>query len=630
MLNGYKIIGLCTCRVHEEECYRYVTEFNNHIVKKGHRLFVYATCSDLYWDSVSEQGGTAVFKLIDFDILDALIIQEERIRNKEVVRELIQKANDHRIPVITIGESIGGSVEITFDYAAGIEKVVRHVIDEHHVTDLHFISGHKGNPFSVVREAAFERVLKERGLPFRQDMISYGDFWSVPTQAAVEKLIQEERLPEAIICANDSMALTVCTVLKNNGYSIPEDVIVTGFDGLEETRFCSPQITTCFCSHADIAEIVADVLEKSFDHQSIEKKYHVAPRLMVAESCGCGNHININVSEHLINVNNRLYGLQEGNRILTEAASKAQTCERIEQVARNYDLDIVNGMCCMINQSCIDETINPLSVGNEPFTKTMCKIIDLGEERNFVPEDFPLEKMVPNIEASLYREMPLIFVALNFLHIPLGYVCFRFWDFSFADYNRINFIVNSLNNAVGGFRNMQYQNFLKRQIEEMYQSDTLTGLYNRNRFMREYEHLMEEFTREERRVSVMLADLDNLKFINDNFGHGEGDIAIHTVAQALKNACPEKAICGRFGGDELIAVCSGIVDPGEIDRRMEDFLKSYNESAGKPYTVAASLGVYVAEPTENMKFEELLKKTDTLMYMNKAKRKQALHLEQDQ
>lgn len=176
---------------------------------------------------------------------------------------------------------------------------------------------------------------------------------------------------------------------------------------------------------------------------------------------------------------------------------------------------------------------------------------------------------------------------------------------------------------------MQYQNFLKRQIEEMYQSDTLTGLYNRNRFMREYENLMEEFEQEKRKVSVILADLDNLKYINDHFGHGEGDIAIHTVAQALKNACPESAICGRFGGDELIAVCSGIVDPGEIDRRMEDFLKSYNESAGKPYTVAASLGVYVAEPTEDMKFEELLKKTDTLMYMNKAMRKQALHLEQD-
>lgn len=629
MLGGHKIIGLCTCRVHEEESYKYVTEFNRYFTQKGYRLFVYATCADLYWNSVSEQGESAVYKLIDFNILDALVIQEERIRNKEIVYELIEKANKHNVPVITIGEGFEGSIAVSFDYEAGIEKVVRHVIEEHNITDLHFISGHKGNPFSLSREAAFERVLREKGLRFHQDMISYGDFWSLPTQMAVEKLIQEKRLPGAIVCANDTMAMTVCAVLKNHGYSIPEDVVVTGFDGLEETRFCSPQITTCFCNHVDIAKTVAEVLDQCFHGRPAEQKYRVTPELMIAETCGCGQHTKVDAAEHMININNRLYGLQEGNRILTEAASKAQMCERIEQVAQNYDLDIVNGMCCLINQSSIDETINPLSVSKEPFTRTMRKIIDLGETRNFVPEDFPLDKIVPNMEASLYREMPLIFVALNFLHIPLGYVCFRFWDFSFDDYNRINFIVNSLNNAVGGFRNMQYQNFLKKQIEEMYQSDALTGLYNRNRFMKEYDHLISTLTGKEKKVSVMLADLDNLKYINDNYGHGEGDIAIHTAAQALKNACPKEAICARFGGDEMIAVCAGMVDPMEIDRKMEEYLDRYNENVGKPYTVAASLGVFVAELTEDMTFEELLKKTDSLMYMNKTKRKQSLHIKSD-
>lgn len=626
MLGGYKIIGLCTCRVHEEESYRYVKEFNRQFTKKGYRLFVYATCADLYWNSISEKGEAAVYKLIDFDILDALIIQEERIRNKEIVFNLIEQANKHNVPVITIGENMEGSIAIAFDYQAGIEEVVRHVIEEHGITDLHFISGHKGNPFSVAREAAFERVLKEKNLEFRQDMISYGDFWSMPTQMAVEKLIQENRLPEAIICANDTMAMTVCSVLKSHGYSIPEDVVVTGFDGLEETRYCSPQITTCFCNHVDIAKMVADVLEKCFHKEPVEKYYLVVPELMIAETCGCGKHIEIDVAEHMININNRLYGLQEGNRLLIEAASKAQTCESIEQVVQNYDLDIVNSMCCLINQSSMDETINPLTESEETFTRTMYKIIDLGETRNFVPEDFPLEKIVPNIENSLFREMPLIFVALNFLHISLGYVCFRFWDFSFDDYNRINFIVNSLNNAIGGFRNMQYQNFLKKQIEEMYQLDALTGLYNRNRFMREYTRILNETEGKEKRISVMLADLDGLKYINDNFGHGEGDIAIHTVAQALQNACPKRAICARFGGDELIAVCTGMVDPGEIDRKMEEFLSQYNRNAGKPYKVAASLGVYVTESTEDTNFEELLRKTDSLMYMNKTKRKQSLHL----
>lgn len=629
MIDGHKIIGLCTCRVHDEECYRFITAINGYLVDRGYRLFVYATCADLFWDSVSEQGEISVFKLINYNVVDALVINEEKIRNKEVVGQLVKKAHAHGVPAITIGNSIEGSIDVGFDYAAGIEKVIRHVIDEHRITKVHFMSGFKGNPFSLEREGVFQRVLAEKGIPFSEDMISHGDFWSVPTQKATEKIIKSGELPQAIICANDTMAMNVCIVLKKHGYRIPEDVVVTGFDGIEDARLCTPQITTCHCNYADIAKKIAEVLEEYFTGKVLEKRYEVVPRLMIAESCGCGKHININVLEHLANLNDRFYGVQEGNRVLTETASKAQTCESIEQVARNYDLDIVNHMCCMINQTCVDESVNPLSTGEEVFTKTMCKIIDLNEERSFTPEDFPFDKIVPNIEKLLAGEMPLIFLALNFLHIPLGYVCFHFKEFDVADYNRITPIVNSLDNAVGGFRNMQYQNFLKKQIEEMYQLDALTGLYNRNRFMREYDHLIEEFEQEERRVSVMLADLDSLKYINDNFGHGEGDIAIHTVAQALKNACPERAVCARFGGDELIAVCTGMVDPGEIDRKMEEFLSRYNQNAGKPYTVAASLGVYVAEPTEDMTFEELLRKTDSLMYMNKAKRKQRLDLNQN-
>ena len=151
----------------------------------------------------------------------------------------------------------------------------------------------------------------------------------------------------------------------------------------------------------------------------------------------------------------------------------------------------------------------------------------------------------------------------------------------------------------------------------MYKSDALTGLYNRNGFIKEYDKIIEECTDG---LTVILADLDDLKYINDTYGHGEGDVAIRAVALALKACCPEEAVCARFGGDEMIAVINGEYS-GDIKGDIDRYLESYTASSGKPYKVSASVGIYKARPEETGDFKEILKKSDKLMYMDKAKKK---------
>ena len=115
---------------------------------------------------------------------------------------------------------------------------------------------------------------------------------------------------------------------------------------------------------------------------------------------------------------------------------------------------------------------------------------------------------------------------------------------------------------------MRYQHYLAKQIEEMYRQDILTGLYNRNGLMAAYQEMVSDHGQEKisEGITIVLADLDGLKKINDNYGHGEGDHAIHTVAQALKNACPKNAVCARFGGDEMLAIFDEEYDPDLIKK----------------------------------------------------------------
>ena len=154
----------------------------------------------------------------------------------------------------------------------------------------------------------------------------------------------------------------------------------------------------------------------------------------------------------------------------------------------------------------------------------------------------------------------------------------------------------------------------------MYRIDTLTGLRNRRGFEIEYQEMLNGKGREEI-LTIMLVDLDGLKYINDNYGHKEGDFAIYTVAQGMKKVCPEGSIFTRFGGDEMLAVCKGKYDIADLKEAFYNYFDDFNAKSNKKYDVLASMGIYHTGEEDDLSFESIIEKTDVLMYMEKNKRK---------
>ena len=83
---------------------------------------------------------------------------------KEYIGKIIQNARNFNIPVIIIGERYEGCINIKFDQEQGFEAMVRHMIETHHMTNLHFMAGMRNNPFSDHRLNVFKQVLKENNL----------------------------------------------------------------------------------------------------------------------------------------------------------------------------------------------------------------------------------------------------------------------------------------------------------------------------------------------------------------------------------------------------------------------------------------------------------------------------------
>lgn len=620
MTAGYKTIVLCTARPNDAFINEFIRELNIQAVRIDCRLLVFSTASDLYWNYDAEKGEASVFDLIDYSAADALVIYAEQIKNVNIINGIIEKAHNAGVPVITVGQRYDGCAYVDFDYENGFESVVRHVVEHHSPKKLHFVAGIKGNALSDSRIGVFKKVLAENGIPYDDSMLSYGDFWSEPAERAAENLIASGNIPDAVICANDTMAMAVCNVFKRHGYKIPDDLIVTGFDGINEAQIVSPKITSCRCGQSAVAEKIADLITGA---APFDEPQYAVPEFLVSESCGC-SPISLNdAAVYLNDMHNMFYRYQDETRTLSEISSKVQNSADITQVAELMNKDaLIYNTCCILKKECIDPSADPLaSNGHLTFDSGKFLLFNTDSETPYVPREIPADVLVPDIDEIFERKIPVIIMAVNYLEIPLGYVCFYFNNYDMANYVRIPQLVSMLSNALGGYRNIHYQHYLSARIEQMYRIDPLTGLLNRNGLLREYAQLSAKAQESGGALTLILTDLDGLKYINDNFGHNEGDNAIRTSAEALRASCPERAVCARLGGDELVAVYAGEFPSENVIKAQSDYLERYNAGSGKPYRVCSSIGIYTARGGEDLELEVLLKKADRLMYVDKNNRR---------
>jgi len=162
-------------------------------------------------------------------------------------------------------------------------------------------------------------------------------------------------------------------------------------------------------------------------------------------------------------------------------------------------------------------------------------------------------------------------------------------------------------------------------------TDFLTGLYNRQGFVREaekfFDELRGEMNKKERRkiaftfknFSVIFADLDNLKVINDEYGHKAGDRALKATTQIFKNSVRHFDIIGRWGGDEFVIGLVGIGEKEtlEVAKKMKKRLKSAKING---FGLSASFGIITAinKGRENiLNLYELIERADMAMYKAK-------------
>lgn len=237
---------------------------------------------------VREQAEMNIYNLFYPAIFDGIVILKDSIQTAPSSVPIEERIHEtYTGPVLVIDRESDFFDNVFQDDYAGMSMVVNHMIKEHGYRDIAYISGRKGHMHSVSRLQAFRDTMKAAHIPVDEDRIIYGDYWYSSGEQAVRQLAEADRpLPDAIVCANDEMAIGVASELTAMGLKIPEDVAVAGFDTSVEGRLSPQSITSCDMPYEEMGRYAVKYIKDRLDGHN-PGHFTAKPEFTPGETCGC-------------------------------------------------------------------------------------------------------------------------------------------------------------------------------------------------------------------------------------------------------------------------------------------------------------------------------------------------------
>lgn len=625
MLNGRKTIGVILFDITGSYQKQLVKYLSRHSKEKGYNLLVFSAFTIYGRDTKNSEGEYNILHLIPYEQLDAFIVCHDTF-NSDIAEAELWNIIRERItcPVISMRRKVNNYYNILVDDTEMIPSLIRHLYEIHHFEHIAFFSGPYSHPDAVFRIEKYKETMKELALDYPEEYIFEGDFWKDRAAAAADHFMNLAQPPQAIVCANDHMALSLCKELTLRGYSVPQDIAITGFDDIEEASSNIPPLTTCQVSINEMASLAIDTIDCLFRHKPVDTCRYVKSTPVIRNSCGCDrislqdlsiSHMyQMDLMETLTyhTVHNTFISISLENMTAAEDIGDYLKLEDYPGATRDFYL------CLGVHGNGPFPQVKMRAPG---FAKRHHSIYSLKDLTPIVTSSFKTKNLLPP-EAIREEPMCVYFFPIHHLEYNFGYVAalpnetetvntlFHTW---------FSLIGNTLENA----RIRAKNEALLEELNLLYTQDSLTKLYNRRGFEQLSNTEYKKAQANQVTTMILGIDMDNLKHINDAYGHSHGDLALQTIADAMRTAAVKEEICARIGGDEfeVFGYDYNTEQAEQYISRFQQYLADFNQNSNLPYLVNASVGYTVSDPSDSYSLEHYMKKSDDLLYQHKRKRK---------
>lgn len=633
-------VAVFTSNIYEPMTCAIQEGINQAAIETGVKVIYFTSFSDAFSNRVYDQyihydeGDATAFEIPDLDDFDG-IVRFDLAYGVFAKKHLDDRLAQAKVPIINVSGFDPRYVNIVNDEAESFRMIISHLIEKHGCKDIYHVAGIKEKTFTLTRLQAYRSTLEEFGIPFEASKVYYGTLWRDCGEPALEYILKDcekrgKKYPDAIVCANDYSAIGVVNACRAHGISVPGDIIVTGFDGVDEAFQGYPSITTGaqpFCG-SGYESIYA--LQKYWETGDLPKEVHVHSVLKCNQSCGCLPMTTEGVDDVREQFTARLdrvvYLAQATTNLILSVSNAATIEECFDEISKNASIDtgFEDMLLCLAPNWDKKRILGPdFPKQDEEMTVAAGFIGDIPAKK----ETFRKKDILPPF--MLEDPKPYYIICIHHLQYYMGYLIIYPKNEAHEQLAMKSWIVN-LGSMLENWRVRQELNLTVKRMENLYNRDMLTDLYNRHG----YELFFSEFFKECRKDGVPLAllviDMDDLKYVNDTFGHAEGDYSLCTIAEAMNVAARNGEVCLRTGGDEFVVLAKNYSDEkvASYISILRNHIALRASRDKKDYTIGVSIGACVMVPPQcdegeiHRYSEEYIKIADAAMYEEKKAHKQ--------
>jgi PAS domain S-box-containing protein len=239
-----------------------------------------------------------LYDLVGPENVDGLVILSGSLGNYVPLKEAQAFCDRFRpLPMVSIALGLEGIPSLVVDNYSGVRQAVDHLIERHDLRRIAFIRGPEGHQEADERFRAYTDSLARHGIPLDPQLVAPGDFVELTGGEAVRILLDERKASfEAVVAANDDMALGALRAMQLRGIRVPRDVALVGFDDVEMSSLVTPPLTTIHQPLYDQGRRAAELLLDLLAGRSVPERIVLDTRLVTRQSCGCPPEVAIRAS----------------------------------------------------------------------------------------------------------------------------------------------------------------------------------------------------------------------------------------------------------------------------------------------------------------------------------------------
>lgn len=604
------------CREFQSDFARCIREFAS---LRGYDVFLFANFGAYTSTSMYDSGERDVVYIPDFSRFDGVINLADTFDINGMEELLLKQIREHSdCPIVSVRNGDPSTYLVKFNDYDTAYNMAKHFTDDHGFTRICYMAGPADAPDAVIRKNAFMDAMRDAGITIPQNAIFYGDYWNFLSVPATEQFLTAygDELPQVIICANDYMALGIADELKKRGIKIPDNICISGCDDIIEGNGYRPSLTTVRMPVSRMATSALDIIDRVNQGLPQEKIIQVTGENLLKRSCGCCEDIYSYDPAPMINqIREDFVSIRQASLICTDILNCINEEDKLHMIDSYFYRTLLKKAHLCLCSHHDDEGDDAPAYTEKMRYRCAFPLKDEINEMPLINQEFDKSDIIP---PELYGDEPQFFMIfpLHNKSNTYGYLVCEDGG------NYISPFISGITSALAaGYEDLrileQFAEFL--EIKQQNLHDPLTGLYNRRGFDQQVSSFMASNQASQVPISFISVDMDSLKYINDNYGHPEGDEAIKIFADLLKDMVGPNDVVARVGGDEFqILLTSPDVKEHEnfISKAMVT-IAIKNDLIEKPYDIHGSFGAYYTHSSKSTSSFDCLQIADKRMYEQK-------------